>query len=92
MSEKQIEEVREILIKRAERSRQDDGCRDYAFSINIEDPRELRLVERWESEEKLMAHLNTPDEEFTRIIDTTEVERAIVVVSEVTVERELLKR
>lgn len=91
-SREQIDEIKEALTRRAQKSREDDGCLDYAFSVNLEDPTEIRLVERWESEEKLMAHLQIPDPEFTHLIDTAEVRNALVVVGEVTVERELLKR
>ena len=68
-SEKELEQVKSALIKRAAKSRQDEGNIDYAFSVNIEDPTEIRLTEKWESEELLNAHLQIPDEEFSAVVE-----------------------
>ncbi|MFT7129148.1 MAG: quinol monooxygenase YgiN, partial [Gammaproteobacteria bacterium] len=59
-SETELNRVKNALINRAVRSRQDEGNIDYAFSVNIEDPTEIRLTEKWESEALLNAHLAIP--------------------------------
>ena len=38
----------------------EDGCILYALHQGAQDPRRLAFVERWESEEKLRAHLASP--------------------------------
>ncbi|MFT4561543.1 MAG: quinol monooxygenase YgiN [Gammaproteobacteria bacterium] len=88
----ELERVKAALIRRAVRSRADAGNIDYVFSQSLEDPTEIRLTEKWEDETTLNAHLKIPDEEFGVIITTAKIERAIVVSSEVTAEKELLNR
>ncbi len=80
------------LAGRAKRSRKDEGCLAYTFSVNIEDPSEIILTEKWESEALLNAHLAIPDEEFSAAIGAAKIESAVVVSNEVTAEKELLKR
>ncbi len=91
-SEQELEQVKSALIKRAVKSRQDKGNIDYAFSVNIEDPTEIRLTEKWESEELLNAHLQIPDEEFSAVVGAASIESAVVVSNEVTGEKQLLNR
>jgi quinol monooxygenase YgiN len=88
----ELERVKEALIRRAVRSRADAGNIGYVFSQSLEDPTEIRLTEKWEDETTLNAHLKIPDDEFGTIITTAKIERAIVVSSEVTAEKELLNR
>ena len=80
------------LIGRAGRSRQDQGNIDYQFSQSIEDPTEFQLMEKWEEEASLNAHLKIPDEEFGELMTTAKIERAVVVSYDATNERELMKR
>lgn len=77
---------------RAQRSRKVKGNLDYSFSVSLEDPTEIRLTEKWESDELLQAHLQLPDEEFNQFIATAKIESAVVIANEVSSERELLKR
>ncbi|MFT4583829.1 MAG: quinol monooxygenase YgiN [Gammaproteobacteria bacterium] len=91
-SENELARVKEALIRRAIRSRADAGNIDYVFAQSLEDPTEIRLTEKWEDEATLNAHLKIPDEEFGVIITTAKIERAVVVSSEVSSERELLNR
>lgn len=35
----------------------EDGCLEYAFSLDVLDPGRVRLNERWESEETFAAHI-----------------------------------
>ncbi|MGE0860706.1 MAG: putative quinol monooxygenase [Gammaproteobacteria bacterium] len=68
----------EALVARATRSRADAGNLDYAFSRGLEDGREIRLTEIWESEALLMAHLQMPDESFAAALATARINSAKV--------------
>ena len=91
-SAEEMERVRDALAARAERSRKDAGNIDYVFTLNIEDPTEIRLIEKWESVEALHAHLQIPDDEFSAVLGTARIDTAIVVSNEVTGERVLMER
>ena len=41
-------------------SRTEDGCDDYTFSVELNNPDVLRITERWQSMEALQAHFATP--------------------------------
>ena len=41
-------------------SQAEQGCWDYTFSVELNDPAKLRITERWESMEALQAHFQTP--------------------------------
>ena len=41
-------------------SRDEPGCIDYRFGIDIEDPLVVQVFEQWESGEALEAHFATP--------------------------------
>lgn len=43
-----------------EASRAEDGCVEYRFAVDIDDPDVVRLFECWESVEHLEAHFATP--------------------------------
>lgn len=38
----------------------EEGCHDYVFSIDLSDNTSVRIFERWESDEALAAHFQTP--------------------------------
>ena len=88
----ELNRVKAILIHRAKQSRADQGNIAYVFAQNIEDPTELMLTEKWVDETSLQAHLNKTDEEFTKIMGSALIDRAVVTAHEVTTERTLLKR
>lgn len=88
----EIERVRSALIRRAEKSRADEGCVDYVFSVAVDQPDEIRLFEVWESEELLNAHLMVPDEEFNQMLAGAKISSANVVMHEVGESRELMSR
>lgn len=41
-------------------SRAEDGCDDYTFSIELNNPGVIRITERWQSADALKAHFLTP--------------------------------
>ena len=41
-------------------SREEDGCVDYTFSIELNDSAVIRITEKWDTEEALQAHFETP--------------------------------
>ena len=88
----EFERVKTLLAGRTEKSRVDVGNIDYVFSQSIEDPTEIRLIEKWESEDALNAHLQIPDDEFSAVIGSAKLQSAAVVSYEVTSERTLLER
>lgn len=88
----ELHRVKDGLIRRAQRSRADNGNIEYMFSQNLEDPTEIILTEKWVDETSLQDHLNIPDEEFTQIISSAHITKALVTSNEVKAERILLER
>lgn len=88
----EVEQVKQALINRAQRSRKDAGCIEYGFSQNLEDPTKICLTEKWESAELLQAHLEIVDEEFNTLLGTAKITRAIVVSNEASEDRVLMER
>jgi len=91
-SEEELENVRQALIGRAQRSRKDAGCIAYVFSQSLEDSTEIILTEKWESAELLQAHLEIPDEEFGALLSTAKITAATIVSNEADEERVLMQR
>jgi len=87
-----IATITQILANRAKRSRRDKGCIDYAFSVSVENPNEIRLIEKWESEELLNLHLQIPDPEFNLALETSAITEAKVIAYEAASDRTLLDR
>lgn len=88
----ETDRLKPALARRAARSREDEGCIDYVFAVNVEDPCEIRLTEKWETREHLDAHLAVPDEAFDELMATANIESATVVASEISSEQALLDR
>jgi len=55
-----IEAMRSALADMETASRAEEGCHDYTFSVELNDPTRLRITERWETLEALQAHFQTP--------------------------------
>jgi len=91
-SSDELEQAKQALINRAQRSRKDAGCIDYSFSQNLENPSEIRLIEKWESAELLRAHLEIVDEEFNTLLSTAKIVQAIVASNEAEEEQVLMQR
>lgn len=88
----EVERLAPVLKSRAERSRRDAGNIDYVFTRNLEDPTEIRLLEKWTNEAALNAHLQQADEAFDHALANAAIKRAVVVASDIAGERELLRR
>ena len=41
-------------------SREEEGCIDYAYSLDILDPTIMRITEKWVDEAALVTHFQTP--------------------------------
>ena len=41
-------------------SREESGCSDYTFSVELNNPNILRITEKWHDVEALKAHMATP--------------------------------
>ena len=55
-----INATRDAIAKMEEASRGEEGCHDYTFSVELNEPTMLRITECWESMEHLVAHFATP--------------------------------
>ena len=55
-----IEAMRDAIAEMETASRAEDGCHDYTFLQEVNDPDVLRINERWESMEALQKHFATP--------------------------------
>ncbi|MBU1100360.1 MAG: antibiotic biosynthesis monooxygenase [Bacteroidetes bacterium] len=54
-----FDEVKMTLLGLAEPTRKENGCIDYKFYQDNEDPSVMILYENWENEETLNAHMKT---------------------------------
>lgn len=53
-------------------SRAEEGCEDYTFSVELNDPTVLRITEKWVNLEALTAHMQMPHmAEFQKAMGTT---------------------
>ena len=55
-----LEAVRDALVAMETASRQEHGCEDYTFSVELDIPTRLRLTERWKDAAALEAHFASP--------------------------------
>jgi quinol monooxygenase YgiN len=51
-----FEALRQPLLSMQEASRGEAGCHDYTFSVELDQPHNVRITERWEDMPSLMAH------------------------------------
>ncbi len=52
--------MREAIVKMQTASLAEDGCEDYNFSVELDNPGVLRVTERWTTRTTLSAHFQTP--------------------------------
>ena len=60
LGENELEEARAVFEPMISASRKEEGCIDYAYSLDVLDARSLRIVEKWVDEAALEAHFKTP--------------------------------
>ncbi|MEO0419620.1 MAG: putative quinol monooxygenase [Pseudomonadota bacterium] len=60
LGEGAIDAGRDALEAMITASREEDGCIDYAYSIDILDPSIMRITEKWVDEAALVTHFQTP--------------------------------
>ena len=58
--EASIAAMKDAIVAMVNASLKEDGCEDYNFSVEVNDPTTLRITERWVNEEALKAHFATP--------------------------------
>ncbi len=54
-----LEALREPLLTMQAASRAENGCQDYTFSIELGDDEKVRITERWDNMDCLLAHFAT---------------------------------
>ena len=59
-NEDDIAALRTAVAEMETASRAEAGCEDYTFSVELNNPGTVRITERWQSKEALMAHMETP--------------------------------
>lgn len=70
-SSEDIATLKDMLIEMEAVTREEAGCLDYAFSIEIANPEVLRLTEKWDTLESLQAHFAMPHlQAFQKAITT----------------------
>ena len=59
-SQQNIDRLKSAIEVMEQKSRAEDGCIDYTFSVELNRPGVVRISERWESLEALTAHFRQP--------------------------------
>lgn len=59
-TEETVEAMKDAIRVMEIKSRAEDGCHDYTFSVELSNPEVLRVTEKWEDMGALEAHFNTP--------------------------------
>ncbi|MBW4459631.1 MAG: antibiotic biosynthesis monooxygenase [Nodosilinea sp. WJT8-NPBG4] len=54
-----LERIRPAMAVMINASLAEDGCIDYAYSIDVLDPTIMRIIERWRDRAALAAHFQT---------------------------------
>ena len=58
--EANIERLKAAIATMEAASLAEEGCHDYTFSIELNNPDTLRITERWDSMQALESHFKTP--------------------------------
>lgn len=69
-SPEDINRIEPALKARMARTRQEPGNLEYSFSVEIGTLTVMHIIEKWENQAALDAHLNVIDEEFSEAIST----------------------
>jgi quinol monooxygenase YgiN len=59
-SAEDIDAMKAAITAAEAASRNDPGCEDYTFSVELNNPNVIRITERWTTLEDLKAHLAAP--------------------------------
>jgi quinol monooxygenase YgiN len=59
-SESDITALKPAIAAMEQASRAEEGCDDYTFSIELNNPDIIRITERWQSMEALETHFGAP--------------------------------
>lgn len=59
-TEDSITAMKDAIAVMESKSRAESGCHDYTFSIEMNNPRKIRITEKWESMSDLEAHFKEP--------------------------------
>ena len=54
-----IASVKDAIAVMEVASQAEEGCEDYTFSVELNNPNKLRVTEKWSSAEALVAHFET---------------------------------
>ena len=52
--------LKDALATMENASRAEDGCDDYTFSVELNDPNVIRITEKWRDMDALAAHFASP--------------------------------
>lgn len=55
-----ISAMKKAIADMEQASRAEEGCFDYTFSVELNNPDVMRITEKWQSMEALGAHFATP--------------------------------
>lgn len=56
----EVERLRPAALEMLRATREEEGCMEYAFAIDLADPQVFRIVERWFDQDALNAHFASP--------------------------------
>lgn len=59
-SRETIEAFKPVVAELEAKTREEKGCLDYAFSVELNDPEVVRITEKWEDMAALEAHMKAP--------------------------------
>jgi quinol monooxygenase YgiN len=57
---KSIDAIKSALAEMETLCKAENGCDDYTFSVELNDPNVIRLTEKWDDIEALRTHLKQP--------------------------------
>lgn len=60
LGEGALEAGREAFTAMVEASRKEEGCIEYAYSVDVLDPTVLNIIEKWVDDEALVTHFQMP--------------------------------
>ena len=55
-----IDAMKAAIAKMEQASQAEEGCQDYTFSVELNDPTVMRITELWDDMAALEAHFQTP--------------------------------